>query len=240
MKISLITPTGGRPEAFNLCEHWISQQTVKPDEWIVVDDYPEATKTSMNQKVIRREPFWKNKEMTLPINLAMGIMAATGDIIFVIEDDDWYSSNYIESMIKKIQNFDLVGEGLAKYYNIKTNFYYIHNNLNHAGLFQTVFKKEISKEIINLILSNKNEKYIDGLIWKFINRNKKIFISKSPLSIGIKGLPGRMGIGYFHTENSCKNFVGTTKLGVGKKDLSPFETLKVWIGDKDVKKYYSL
>jgi glycosyltransferase involved in cell wall biosynthesis len=239
MKISLVTPTGGRPEAFKLCEYWISQQTVQPDEWIVVDDYPISTNTNMNQKVIRREPFWKNQEMTLPINLAEGIMASSGDVIFVIEDDDWYSPNYIESMMNKIQNFDLIGEGLTKYYNIRNKFYYTHNNLDHAGLFQTAFKKEVSKELIKLVLSNKNEKYIDILIWKFVH-NKKMFVSKSPLSVGIKGLPGRMGIGYFHTEASCKNLICAKNLGLGKKDLSPFETLKNWIGEESAKKYYSL
>ena len=37
-KITVITCTGDRPEAFKLCRTWMSRQTRKPDQWIVVDD----------------------------------------------------------------------------------------------------------------------------------------------------------------------------------------------------------
>ena len=39
--VSLVTPTRDRPEAFNLCVHWMSRQTYRqlgPIQWVVVDD----------------------------------------------------------------------------------------------------------------------------------------------------------------------------------------------------------
>ena len=99
MKISVITLTGGREIAFTLCERWMKRQTLKPDEWIVVDDYEKRTKCKMGQKVIRRKPFWRPGEMTLQKNLLEALKIVTGDIILIIEDDDWYSPNYIENIL---------------------------------------------------------------------------------------------------------------------------------------------
>ena len=36
--ITVITPTGDRPLAFSLCRKWIFNQTIKPDQHIIVDD----------------------------------------------------------------------------------------------------------------------------------------------------------------------------------------------------------
>jgi len=36
--ITAITPTGDRPLALALCQQWMDAQTVRPDQWIVVDD----------------------------------------------------------------------------------------------------------------------------------------------------------------------------------------------------------
>jgi hypothetical protein len=196
MKISLITPTGGRPLAFELCELWMSRQTVQPDEWIVVDDYEIPTKCTMGQTIIRRTPFWKPGDITLNENLIEALKIVTGDIIFIIEDDDWYKDTYIENMVNKLKNYDLAGEGYTPYFDINTYHYYTWKNgpddkTPLAALFRTGFTKKILSQILLILdFTQKEKKLVDIYIWRYALCKKLIFINEL-LSLGIKGLPGR-------------------------------------------------
>ena len=207
MKISVITPTGGRSLAFELCELCMSKQTIQPYEWIVVDDYIVPTQCTMGQKVIRRQPFWKTGQMTLQKNLLEALKVVTGDIIFIIEDDDWYSPNYIENMVKKIETLSegkpignsslLIGEGVSLYYNIRNYTYYYFNNMSYSSLFQTAFTKDLIPQINNLLIKYMDNLYFDGCLWKDLEHcNKIVFLTKSPWSIGMKGLRGKR---FMHT-----------------------------------------
>ena len=208
MKISIITPTGGRAIGFTLCERWMKRQTLKPDEWIVVDDYEKRTKCKMGQKVIRRKPFWRPGEMTLQKNLLEALKIVTGDIILIIEDDDWYSPNYIENMVKKFETLSegksisesslLIGEGHSLYYHVRNYTHKYFDNMDHASLFQTGFTKDLIPKINDLLIKNINQMYFDDRLWKDIKDcNKCIFLTKSPWSVGIKGLVGERFVGTF-------------------------------------------
>lgn len=232
MKISVITPTGGRHLSFKLCELWMSRQKRKPDEWIVVDDYLEPTKTFMNQKIIRPQPFWKNGDITLARNIIKGLEVATGDIIFIMEDDDWYHPDYIEffeSKYSEDKDLMLLGEGITPYYNVFNNKWMVNTNVKHAGLFQTSFRKDIILEVLYITLKKQEKKeiYIDSAIWN-IECKKNLYFLDKPLSVGIKGLPGRVGLGYFHT----KDYPNTTQ-----QDTFLRKKLCQWIGNKDKEKY---
>jgi len=201
MRITIITPTGGRNTAFALCERWMKRQTLKPDEWIVVDDFEKPTKCKMGQKVIRREPFWQPGKMTLQRNLLEALKIATGDIILIIEDDDWYSPNYIENMVKKFETLSegkpisnsslIIGEGHTIYYHLKNHTHKYFDNMNHASLFKTGFTKDLIPKINDLLIKHIDEMYFDLHLWKDIKDcNKYVFLTTSPWSIGIKGLTG--------------------------------------------------
>lgn len=224
--ITIITPTGGRPEAFALCEKYMARQSLKPDQWIVVDDYPQETICTMGQEIIRPEPFWSEGQMTLPRNLLAGLNQAKGDIVLVIEDDDWYHPDYIKIMAEKLKDHDLVGEGGAWYYNIKNYRYITHDNKEHASLCQTGFSKNILEPIKKLISNNLDQMFLDLKIWK-LECNKLIF-ERLPINIGIKGMPGRGGIGYGHRDT------------MGKPDSEAFVLLKEWIGLPDSEIYANM
>ena len=88
--VSVITPTGDRPECFELLRRWVVHQTLRPAQWIVVDDgktpmhpIPEAT-------VIRREPHPDDPACTLGKNLEAALAHVLHDKIIIMEDDDWY------------------------------------------------------------------------------------------------------------------------------------------------------
>jgi glycosyltransferase involved in cell wall biosynthesis len=219
MKITVITPTGGRPNAFEYCEKLIARQTRKPDQWIVVDDFEIPTECTMNQHLIRRTPYWKPWENTLQLNLIEGLKAVKGDIVLIMEDDDWYHRKYIENMEKKFKEyFDkfedctsedftlikpslIVAEALTKYYNIKNFSYMTHPNINHGSLFQTGFTADLIPQILTYLNTYSKETWFDFILWREIKSCHKImFMTKYPWSIGLKGHTGRTGLGAGHNE----------------------------------------
>lgn len=240
MKISVITPTGGRPLAFKLCELWMSRQTRQPDQWIVVDDYPVTTECTMGQTVIRREPFWTPEGgITLQKNLIEGLKAVTGDIVIIIEDDDWYHPEYIKTVAQKFEQLipyeedkfpHMVGGAIAMYYNINNYSYIIYNNIHHASLCQTAFSSKLIPQVNIIANYFIKERWLDGRIWQYAKCNKLTYLSKIPPTIGIKGLPGRPGAGEGHTSyltNKTMPFI----------DEEPFELLEKWIGKKGTQIY---
>ena len=224
--VTLITPTGDRFQSFALLETYMGRQTMKFDQWIVVDDCENPTPCNLGQEVVRREPFWKNGDMTLPLNILTALPLVKGDYILIVEDDDWYHPDYIKTMVEHLQNYDLVGEGLAHYYNVFNHQYKIHTNRDHASLCQTGFRNNVKELIQSCVKSNINKKFLDINIWKLpIN---KIVFTDSTKCVGIKGIKGgRPGIGHGHHNN------------MGRVDATPFNTLSQWIGD-DVNIYKNL
>jgi glycosyltransferase involved in cell wall biosynthesis len=224
--VTLITPTGNRFQAFALMETYMSRQTMKFDQWIVVDDCENPTPCNLGQEVVRREPFWKKGDMTLPLNILAALPLVKGEYILIIEDDDWYHPDYIKTMVEKLQNYDLVGGGLAHHYNVSNYRHRIHKNSGHASLCQTGFRNSVKDSIQSCIESNLDKRFIDMHIWKL--PLTKLVFTDSVNCVGMRNMPiGRLGIGGGHDNTS------------GRPDSAPFETLRKWIGD-DVKYYENL
>lgn len=202
--ITCITPTGDRHKAFDLCRRWIWHQTVKPDQWIVVDDGidPIPDNSIQGFQYIRRIRQAVEPQHTLVLNLAEAVPHIKGDYIFIIEDDDYYHANYIETMVSHLINGKIaVGITRAKYYHLSGK-YLININERHASLAQTGFCKSMLPDFVRLLPGNP---FFDLRIWKQFNiyGNFSLFDDQQiPLHVGMKGLPGRRGIGAGHRENS--------------------------------------
>lgn len=220
--ITCITCTGDRIVAFDLCARWMQDQTIIPSQWIVVDDGKIPTTPKINCEYVRREPQRNDPLHTMTMNLKLALSKVTGDKIIIWEDDDYYSPKYIEEMSKKLDEYDLVGIGKSKYYNIQAFRYYQHNGeafKDHASLAQTAFKKSL----IPLILKKMNgDQFLDVRIWQGLRGNSNIFVDdKESLYVGIKGMPGRKGIGSGHNPNM-----------EGYKDDKNKAVLRAWIQEK--------
>lgn len=86
MSLTVLTPTGSRPEAFALCEKWMARQTYKGAiQWICADDGDVPTRFTMGQKVIYRDA--KPGVVTLADNLLAAIGHVEGEKVVVVEDD---------------------------------------------------------------------------------------------------------------------------------------------------------
>ena len=204
--IALITPTGARKGQFELCKQWMKHQTYTGEVvWIVVDD---GVPITIDNGVFRKDwtivkiyprPEW-NGNNTQARNIKVGVdwiksnyREHTIEAIFIIEDDDYYKPIYLERMMSRLGNYSLLGETNTIYYNVQWRRYVTNPNLHHASLFQTAF----TWDAIPLMKASYSDKFIDAKLWHLC-RNKFLFFENF-LSLGIKGMPGRGGIGAGHT-----------------------------------------
>lgn len=230
LKVSLITPTGARHQAFALCEQWIrNQESIAPHklkEWIVVDDYPkDPTKCTMNQVYIRGPKQWEPGINTQRYNMDVALERVSGDVIFIIEDDEYYSPEYFKLMLHLLEASSVAGLSNSRYYHLGYQGFKVMKNFQHASLCHTAVKAPAFKILYEAVHSG--EYYFDLNLWEKAQEQGLgcALLSNTNLSIGIKGMPGRAGLGAGHE-------------AVGYKSDRDLSTLRSWIG-KDIEYYRS-
>ena len=198
--VALITPTGGRHQAFALCERWIKNQTYRgPLKWYVVDDCPyEPTEFTMGQTKCVAPKVWNKSINTHRYNMDSLLSAVKGDYVFIIEDDEYYAPTYIEEMLKLLSTAQIAGISNDRYYHIKAKGHKLIGNWKHASLCRTALRAEALSLLYEAVHSG--EYYFDIDLWRRV-RDREVplnLIANSGLSIGIKGMPGRAGLGAGH------------------------------------------
>jgi len=229
--LTLITMTGNRPEAWKLCEHFMERQNFQGlVHWIIVDDGKVAQPITFHREgwtleIIRPEPFWQAGQNTQTRNIRAALEVVTpADRIAFIEDDDWYSPSWLAIMDEQLNEADLVGERLAFYYNLKNQQYCQLSNGSHSGLCSTGIKGQaidILKKICQV-----DRQFIDIELWK-APISRRLFTSKEV--IGMKGLPGRGGIGMGHKPQRAfkSDFSGDVLRKMIGKDADLYFNLKL-------------
>ena len=216
-RITCITPTGDRPLAFALCRQWMKHQTVKPTQWIVVDDGKVPMVPTGSFQYVRREPRADDPPFTLSPNLAAALPLVKGDKVFIIEDDEYYAPDYIAEMSKRLDQHEVVGLMHAKYYHLPTGGYKQISNITHANLAETTFRGSFLPEMPEIVQAS-NDSYVDLRIWiKAGVRGYRFSDNEKSLYLGIKGLPGRNGIGVGHNPAIYRNHRDTTDRAMLKK-----------------------
>lgn len=228
-----MTLTGGRPEAFRLCETWISASIRQPDFWTVVDDVDPETEVTLGQRVIRPEPRWAPGQRTLARNLQAALEVAQGDVIVIVEDDDHYSPGWLSAVSDHFtynpESF-LFGEGWTIYYNLRTRKWYQNSNDAHASLCATAFRRELVGPILELLADwPPGNPFVDHLIWTELGERGTLVDSNHVL--GIKGLPGRMGCGASHSPRHSESWPFHD---------AGFNYLKHLVGEEDCRRYQCL
>ena len=105
------------------------------------------------------------------------------DILAFIEDDDWYSPIYLQTMLAKWDSLgrpDLFGTAKTMYYHIELKAYYIMEHHNRASAMNTFIKPDMDFEWpVDL------EPYLDLHLWKTIP-NRMIWMPDKWYSVGCK------------------------------------------------------
>lgn len=205
MSLTIITPTGDRPLAFALCQNWVRKQTLQPDQWIVIDDGKIPTKPFVSVQYVRREPRPDDPQQTLILNLKTAVPLIKGDKVMIIEDDEYYAPEYLEEMALRLDQHEVAGIARAKYYHLPTGGYQQIANTKHSSLAQTGFRSSFVPKFSEIW---EGDPSLDMRIWQKVGQNQGLLFVDAfkPLYLGIKGLPGRMGIGVGHNPSFYRNF----------------------------------
>lgn len=222
--VTLITPTGDRPDAFRLCEQWMERQTFGGSvQWIVVDDGIVPTECTAGQLYLRRKPSNpgesysrpnRKRRHTLPQNLLAALPHVRGRHVLFIEDDEWYAPDYIATMSKLLESHPLVGEYPARYYYVRPKRYRLLPEHKHCSLCRTGIRATHLNQLQAAI--DGDDPSIDMRLWDRFEGHVCRHTSERPLTVGFKGLPGRPSGG------------GDAASGLPDNDLSRLEE---WIGD---------
>lgn len=233
--ISIITCTGHRPETLNLCKYFIERQTYKGSiQWVVVHDQKdplllESKKSNISVELHKGPRVWDENYNTHRGNMETALAAVKGDYVFIVEDDDYYKANYIDYMLKVIKVADVKAAGIAaaRYYHVGIPGYKVMFNLKHASLSQTVLHKSLLPELNKATSSG--ELYFDIEFWNLLHKNNhhNLLIEHTPISVGMKGMPGRLGITPSHKE--ARDYMYDSGL----------VKLKEWLGEDDSLLYFN-
>jgi hypothetical protein len=217
--IYAVTPTGSRPEGMALLGEYINAQNYRGDiTWIVVDDCDPATPLPTMRKgidVVSIRPNWRWKpgDNTQVKSMAAGLDLVPEDAtLFIFEDDDIYLPNYVTTMLA--QSAELVGERDARYYNVASGQWRVLRGKFHASLASTVCSGS-ALTLLKKLCASGMKKMLDVNLWKTFDGSKMLLSEHNV--VGIKGLPGRPGIGVGHRRN------------FGSVDID--DRLRVWAKD---------
>ncbi|HUX57071.1 MAG TPA: hypothetical protein VMV77_08860 [Bacteroidales bacterium] len=236
--IFLITPTGSRQAQINLCAGFMKRQTYTGKVvWIIIDDCLPLTTDVIPDDfregwtIIKEHPLplWSPQYNTQGRNLSVGINTIMKnyreediEAIFIIEDDDYYGPIYLDRMMLRINGFRLIGEIDTIYYNVYFRRHFNNRNNCHASLFQVAF----TSECVPMFRECFPTKFIDAHLFMLANKQGVNLFYENHLSIGIKGLPGRAGIGAGHGRamNMRQDFnLHVLQSLIGKDDASLYE-----------------
>lgn len=197
--LTLLTATGARPEAMRLCARWMRRQDYAGAvRWIVVDDGAQVTGVDAplhwRLEVVRPQPTWKAGQNTQARNLAAGLaLVGADDRLVIVEDDDHYAPDWLTHVAGELERAELVGERRSRYYNVATRRAREMGNEGHASLCATAMRGAALATFGQVLRTHRSG--IDMQLWRQ-HRSRHLFDGHRV--VGIKGLPGRGGIGMGH------------------------------------------
>lgn len=224
--LTIITPTGGRPWAFARLAEYINAQTYTGDiRWIVVDDCDTMTpiprmRDGIIVEAIRPDWRWQPGMNTQAASMALALSSIEDGPVLVMEDDDAYLPDHIETMLQALATVELVGERNARYYNVATRRCREIGGHYHASLASTALRGAALTTLREVCAASSRR--IDMDLWRLFTGPKRLLETTNV--VGIKGLPGRGGIGVGHKAN------------FGDPDLGG-ATLIQWLGQDRAKPY---
>jgi hypothetical protein len=210
--IALLTPTGARPQQMQLCARYMARQTYTgPVVWVLVDDawpcstdvVPADFRAGWDILKVYPVPIWQPGQNTQGRNIAAGIAALLKnykldeiEAIFIIEDDDWYGPQYLEMMLMLRHDAHIWGETHTVYYNVVSRTWWENQNALWSSLFQMAFTMQALPFFATLY----GQKFIDFVFCQTYKGGPVRLFRAGNLGVGIKGQPGRAGIGAGHRD----------------------------------------
>lgn len=202
MNVTTITCTGDRPAAFATCEHYLKRQTVAPFQMLVLDDGEVPVTPTIGEDYHYWPEMRGRGSMVKKVRRALTENLVKGDLIVFVEDDDYYSPDYMAWMIEGLKQFAIYGEGRALYYNVHHRWWFEHTNMKHASLCATGITKQLFPWLLKQCQVS-DEPFLDVRLWNNAPGAAHVVDpymhpSRRRRSVGIKAMPGRTGYGGGH------------------------------------------
>lgn len=185
MRIAIIIPDrNDRPLFLENCLRMMRAQTLCPDHIEIVND----------------EPINDEYDITLRYRLGYDRLRRKGfDIIALIENDDWYAFDYLETMVRSWYSKgmpDLLGLNHTVYYNIKIRAYFTMHHTMRSSAMNTLIKPDLDFK-----WCADNEPYTDIHLWQTLKG--EIITPKKLICMGIKHGIGKLG-GKMHIDKLAR------------------------------------
>ena len=230
--ITLITPTADQPTGLALAERYVARQTLPPDQWLVADDGTVPATLTRGQTHLKRHRAGEGA-VSLAGNLLAAIPHATGDIIVIWEHDDWYPADYLATCVAHLSRPGvwITGTRRQRYYHLPSRRWIVMRNVGSA-LCNTALRAEALPILAFAArLAQLAGSYgIDRRLWTRIPDNRQ-HLHDEPGVVGIKGLPGRPGLGMGHRPDERHRPWRADPAG---------ETLREWVGEADADAYWAI
>ena len=172
----IIPDRGDRPEFLANCLRMLKAQTIQPTIIEIVNDAPLSDE----------------KDITWRYRLGYERLRNKGiEVISLIENDDWYAPNYLETMYNKWLELDkpeLLGQGYTIYYHIKERAWFTMNHPERSSAMNTLIKPDLHFD-----WCVDNDPYTDLHLWLHAGLKGEIFTPKSHICLGIKHGDGLCG-----------------------------------------------
>ena len=197
--VTIITATGDRHRTFDICRKYVTAQTYDgPVQWLVVDDGRTALDPPSECDYVRREPEQSDPEMTLTRNILAACPQIKGDLVIFMEDDDWYSPFYIETMVDALSAAVIAAPRSIYYYHIPAKracYSDFAGAMTFSAFCQTGMRRALCGDLMKMCADDDGVQLLDRTFWKSVRQDWKHLFSLSDghqLSVGMKGLPGRV------------------------------------------------
>lgn len=146
--------------------------TIQPTETIFIDHPPVST----------------DYDLSLRIRLGIAAAQAKGiDICYIVEDDDFYPSDYFEHM--QMNGYDFIGSSKTIYYNLRNRTWREFENPRRSSLCFTGFRISALKDFQ---WPPDDTLFVDLKLWSYAQRKKHKLIDR-PVGVGIKHAIGKFG-----------------------------------------------
>lgn len=182
----------------------VINQTYATIEYIIIDGGSTDGTIDILKKYDKKISFWSSEpDKGLYDAMNKGILQAKGEIIGMINSDDWYELNAVELIVKSYtenpnkcifhgDRFDILEDGskrVKKFHPSKFKFLYYGMTYNHPSMF-------VSKEIYENELYNTNLKSLSDyeFVLKQYLKNSSIFfyIPEAYVNYRLDGISGKM------------------------------------------------
>lgn len=229
--VTVLTPTCDQPTGMAFCEAYLARQTFTGRvQWIVADDG--LTPATLHREAVHlvRPRTAATGAASLCGNLLAMLPHVVAPIVAIVEHDDWYAPTHLERIVEQLQHPGVLaaGDDRQRYYNVAARRWQIFLNRG-ASLCQTAFRAELLQPFEEVIRDTlrRNSYGVDAAFWQQVPVSARS-LERTLTVVGIKGLPGRPGLGIGHRPS-----------GPGWTTDESGAVLRQWIG-ADADRYLAL